>query len=140
MLFIAKTKPLAQQSGLCSFWPHSNRSLAARRLLSSATMMVLVHLGTETVFDLRCLNRSVSSQALRPSLSDSRAPGVVFLSKDSTLGHPLVLRNVDLVSDELALPDTREGKVPEIAVDELLKASANNKHFLGSLQIRPQPV
>jgi hypothetical protein len=51
----------------------------------------------------------------------------VFCSKGNTLGRPLVLRDVGLVlvvHDELALPDTRKGQFPEIAVrqkDEMMK-------------------
>jgi hypothetical protein len=48
----------------------------------------------------------------------------VFCSKVNTLGRPLVLRDVGLVHDELALPDTSKGQVPEIAVrqkNEMMK-------------------
>ena len=64
---------------------------------------------------------------------------VVFSSKGSTLGHPLVLGNVGLVHDELALPDTCKGQIPEIAVDDVLKACSNQKHFLVVRHVGPQP-
>ena len=67
--------------------------------------------------------------SLQPSLKTFRelfasAGKVVFCSKGNTLGRPLVLRDVGLVHDELALPDTRKGQFPEIAVrqkDEMMK-------------------
>ena len=49
-------------------------------------------------------------------------------------------RDVGLVHDELALPDTSKGQVPEIAVDDVLKASANERHFLVVCHVRPQPA
>ena len=43
---------------------------------------------------------------------------------------PLVLRDIGLVHDELALPGRYKGQVPKIAVDDVLKAGANEVHFL----------
>ncbi len=51
---------------------------------------------------------------------------VVLCSKGNTLGRSLVLRDFGLVHDELALPDTRKGQFPEIAVrqkDVMIKKS-----------------
>ncbi len=67
--------------------------------------------------------------SLKPSLEtfcelSASAGKVVFCSKVNTLGRPLVLRDVGLVHDELALPDTSKGQVPEIAVrqkNEMMK-------------------
>jgi hypothetical protein len=59
-------------------------------------------------------------------------------SKDITLRLPLVLRDVGLVHDELALPGRCKGQVPEIAIDEVLKAGGNERHFLVVLPVRPQ--
>ncbi len=39
----------------------------------------------------------------------------------------------------LTFHDTCKGQVPEIAVDYMLKANTNDIHFLGGLQVRPQP-
>ena len=47
-----------------------------------------------------------------------------------TLCRPLVLRDIGLVHDELALPGRYKGQVPKIAVDDVLKACANEVHFL----------
>ena len=47
-----------------------------------------------------------------------------------SLCHPLVLRDIGLVHDELALPGRYQGQVPKIAVDDVLKASDNDLHFL----------
>ena len=63
----------------------------------------------------------------------------MFRSYGSTPGHPLILRDVLLVHDVPALPDTRKRKVPEIAVNDILKACANNRHFLMVLQVGLQP-
>ena len=60
----------------------------------------------------------------------SSAGRVVFSSKGVTLCHPLVLRDIGLVHDELALPDRCKGQVPKIAVDDVLKADANEVHSL----------
>ena len=64
---------------------------------------------------------------------------LVFFGKVGTFGHPLVGTDLGLVQYILALPDTCKGQVPEIAVDNMLKASSNDILFLGGLQVRPQP-
>ncbi len=63
----------------------------------------------------------------------------MFIGKVGTFGHPLVGTNLSLVQYILALLDTCKGQVPEIAVDEMLKANANDIHVLGGLQVTPQP-
>ena len=68
--------------------------------------------------------------SLQPNLETFRelfpsARKVVFGSKGSTLGRPLVFRDVSIVHDVLALPDTCKWQVPQIAVDDVLKACAN---------------
>ena len=63
----------------------------------------------------------------------------MFRSYGSTPGHPLILRDVLPVHDVPALPDTRKRKVPEIAVNDILKACANKRHFLMVLQVGLQP-
>ena len=83
--------------------------------------------------------------SLQPSLETfcelfASAGKVVFCSKGNTLGRPLVLRDVGLVHDELALPDTSKGQVPEIAVDDVLKAGANERHLLVVRHVSPQPA
>ncbi len=65
---------------------------------------------------------------------------IIHLPYLSLLGRPLVLRDVGLVHDELALPDTSKGQVPEIAVNAVLKACANERHFLVVRHVRPQPA
>jgi hypothetical protein len=49
----------------------------------------------------------------------------------------LVLKNVSPVHDELALPDRCKGQIPEIAIDEVLKAGANE---LVAFHVRTQPA
>jgi hypothetical protein len=63
---------------------------------------------------------------LQPSLKTIRelftsAGKVVLSSQGGTLGHPLVLGNVGLVHDELALSDRGKRQIPEIAVNDVLK-------------------
>ncbi len=62
-------------------------------------------------------------ETLRELFTSARK--VVFSSKGSLLGGQSVFKNVCLVQDILALPDTCKGRVPEIAVNEVLKVSAN---------------
>ncbi len=48
----------------------------------------------------------------------------------------LVLFGTETVLDDvLALPDTRKRKVPETAVNEMLKACSNKRHFLVALKM-----
>ena len=56
------------------------------------------------------------------------------------LRHPLVFWNFGTFHDLLALPDTGEGQVPKIVVNDMLKVSAYNMHFLGGLHVRLEPV
>ena len=70
---------------------------------------------------------SLEHVSLKPILETLRelfasAGKVVFCSKGFALCHPLVLRDIGLVHDELALPDRCKGQVPKIAVDDVLEA------------------
>ena len=81
---------------------------------------------------------------LQPSLKPicelfTSAGNVVFSSQGVTLGHPLVLGNVGLVHDKLALSDRGKRQIPEIAVDDVLKASTNQRHFFEGRHVGPQP-
>ena len=63
----------------------------------------------------------------------------MFFGKVRTFARSLIGTDLSLVHYILALPDTGKGQVPEIAVDNMLKASTKDIHFLGGLQVRPQP-
>jgi hypothetical protein len=102
-------------------------------------MIVLVFFGTGTAIDRCSLNKSEEIQSLKPCFNCSRAWRLVFFGKVGTFAQPLVGTDLSLVQYILALPDTCKEQVPEIAVNEMLKANANDIHFLGCLQVRPQP-
>ena len=46
----------------------------------------------------------------------------MFRRKGSSLGRPLIFRDVSILHHELALPDTCKWQVPEVAVYDMLKA------------------
>ncbi len=106
--------------------------MAPQQWQPDRTLQLVIHDGWHGVFRNRHRLGSalVEHINLQPSLETfselfTSAGKVVFCSKGNTLGRPLVLRDVGLVHDELALPDTSKGQVPEIAVDDVLKACAN---------------
>jgi hypothetical protein len=112
--------------------------MAPQLLQPGRTPHLVIHDGWVGVFRNR--HRLVSALlehiSLQPRLETFRelfasAGKVVFCSKGNTLGRPLVLRDVGLVlvvHDELALPDTRKGQFPEIAVRQ--KAHTGHSHCI----------
>jgi hypothetical protein len=59
--------------------------------------------------------------------------------QETASSHPRRLA-VSLVLDVLALSDTCKWQVPEIAVNDVLKACANLRHFLVICHVLPQPA
>jgi hypothetical protein len=122
--------------------PTGQAHLAPRsRLVSTQLLVQQDHRLSALGEDHQLFSALLEQISLQPSLETilervTCAGRVVFFSQGSTFGRPLVFRNSGLFHDVLALPYTCKWQVPEIAVNKVLKASANNKHFLGGLHVR----
>ena len=64
----------------------------------------------------------------------------MFRRKGSTLGRPLIFRDVSIVYHILALPDTCKWQVLEVAVNDMLKACANQRNILVIRHVLFQPA